>query len=79
LIGAIYRRVSADAIVWVANRRNLFWRQPAVLTQGMTFSCEPGIYDPDWGGFRHSDTVVVGKNNGEVLNRYPTRLDDMIY
>jgi Xaa-Pro dipeptidase len=49
-----------------------------ILKQGMTFSCEPGIYDPDWGGFRHSDTVLVGKDRGEVLNRYPTRLEDMI-
>jgi Xaa-Pro dipeptidase len=49
-----------------------------VLKLGMTFSCEPGVYDPDWGGFRHSDTVVVRKDKGEVLNKYPTRLDDMI-
>lgn len=49
-----------------------------VLKEGMTFSCEPGVYDPDWGGFRHSDTVVVRKDKGEILNSYPTRLDDMI-
>lgn len=49
-----------------------------VLKEGMTFSCEPGVYDPDWGGFRHSDTVVVRKEKGEVLNKYPTRLEDMI-
>jgi Xaa-Pro dipeptidase len=49
-----------------------------VLTQGMTFSCEPGVYDPAWGGFRHSDTVVVRKDKGEILNTYPTRLDQMI-
>jgi len=49
-----------------------------VLQQGMTFSCEPGVYDPDFGGFRHSDTVVVRKDKGEVLNSYPTRLEDMI-
>lgn len=49
-----------------------------VLKRGMTFSCEPGVYDPDWGGFRHSDTVVVRKDKGEVLNQYPTRLEDMI-
>jgi Xaa-Pro aminopeptidase len=49
-----------------------------VLREGMTFSCEPGVYDPDFGGFRHSDTVVVRKERGEILNRYPTRLDDMI-
>jgi Xaa-Pro dipeptidase len=49
-----------------------------VLKQGMTFSCEPGVYDPAWGGLRHSDTVVVRKDKGEVLNKYPTRLQDMI-
>ena len=49
-----------------------------VLKEGMTFSCEPGVYDPDWGGFRHSDTVVVRKDKGEIINRYPTRLEDMI-
>jgi Xaa-Pro dipeptidase len=49
-----------------------------VLRQGMVFSCEPGVYDPNWGGFRHSDTVVVRKDKGEVLNKYPTRLEDMI-
>ena len=49
-----------------------------VLKEGMTFSCEPGVYDPDWGGFRHSDTVVVRQDKGEILNKYPTRLDEMI-
>ncbi|HXY16372.1 MAG TPA: Xaa-Pro peptidase family protein [Terriglobales bacterium] len=49
-----------------------------LLKQGMTFSCEPGVYDPDWGGFRHSDTVIVRKDKGEIMNSYPTRLQDMI-
>lgn len=49
-----------------------------VLKQGMTFSCEPGVYDPNFGGFRHSDTVVVSKAGGEILNKYPTRLPQMI-
>jgi len=49
-----------------------------VLREGMTFSCEPGVYDPAFGGFRHSDTVVVRKDRGESLNRYPTRLEEMI-
>jgi len=49
-----------------------------VLRQGITFSCEPGVYDPDFGGFRHSDTVVVRKDRGEILNHYPTRLDEMV-
>jgi Xaa-Pro aminopeptidase len=49
-----------------------------VLATGMTFSCEPGVYDPSFGGFRHSDTVVVRKDQGEILNQYPTRLNDMV-
>ncbi|MBV8052279.1 MAG: aminopeptidase P family protein [Acidobacteriaceae bacterium] len=49
-----------------------------VLKQGMTFSCEPGVYDPEWGGFRHSDSVIVRKDKGEIINSYPTRLEDMI-
>ena len=49
-----------------------------ILKEGMTFSCEPGVYDPDWGGVRHSDTVVVRKDRGEIINKYPTRLDDMV-
>lgn len=49
-----------------------------VLKVGMTFSCEPGVYDPNWGGFRHSDTVIVGETKGEIINKYPTRLNDMI-
>jgi Xaa-Pro dipeptidase len=49
-----------------------------VLKEGMTFSCEPGVYDPNWGGFRHSDTVIVRKDKGEIINKYPTRLEDMV-
>jgi len=36
------------------------------------------VYDPHFGGFRHSDTVVVRKDGGESLNRYPTRLQEMV-
>ncbi|MGE5326682.1 MAG: M24 family metallopeptidase [Deltaproteobacteria bacterium] len=49
-----------------------------ILKEGMAFSCEPGVYDPQFGGFRHSDTVIVRKDGGEILNRYPTRLNDMV-
>jgi Xaa-Pro dipeptidase len=49
-----------------------------VLKRNMTFSCEPGVYDPNFGGFRHSDTVVVSADGGRILNSYPRRLDEMI-
>ena len=41
-----------------------------VLTQGMTFSCEPGVYDPEWGGFRHSDTA--GRHGHRYLTTSPS-------
>lgn len=49
-----------------------------VLKSGMTISNEPGIYIPGFGGFRHSDTVVVTKAGGTSLTTYPKDLDSMI-
>jgi Xaa-Pro aminopeptidase len=49
-----------------------------VLLNGMTLCVEPGVYDPQFGGFRHSDTVVVHSDGAQVMNRYPTRLEDMV-
>ena len=49
-----------------------------VMEPGMVFSCEPGIYDPQLGGFRHSDTVVITEDGSEVITRYPSELEDLI-
>jgi Xaa-Pro aminopeptidase len=32
---------------------------------------EPGLYVPDLGGFRHSDTVVITSDGLEFLTYYP--------
>jgi len=32
---------------------------PTVLEPGMVVSCEPGLYVPGLGGFRHSDTILI--------------------
>lgn len=45
-----------------------------VLEPGMVFTVEPGLYVPDLGGFRHSDTVVVTDDGHEVLTYYPRDL-----
>ena len=37
------------------------------IRPGMVFTVEPGLYSPELGGFRHSDTVLVT----EVGNRDP--------
>jgi Xaa-Pro aminopeptidase len=39
------------------------------LKKGMVITIEPGIYIPGWGGIRIEDTVLITKNNCEVLTR----------
>ncbi len=43
-----------------------------VLEEGMTFSNEPGLYDPEGGyGYNHSNWLLIGKARGERLNQTP--------
>jgi Xaa-Pro aminopeptidase len=48
-----------------------------VLRPGMVFTVEPGLYIPDLGGFRHSDTVVITEDGTEVLTYYPRDLESL--
>ncbi|WP_199489392.1 MULTISPECIES: Xaa-Pro peptidase family protein [unclassified Meiothermus] len=43
----------------------------ATLEPGMVLSVEPGLYVPDLGGFRHSDTVLITPKGVELLTDYP--------
>ncbi len=52
--------------------------EEAVLEAGMVFTVEPGLYFPDLGGFRHSDTVVVTDGGCRVMTDYPRALEDLI-
>ena len=36
----------------------------------MVFTIEPGLYAPELGGFRHSDTVLVTEDGIEILTYY---------
>ena len=38
---------------------------------------EPGLYAPDLGGFRHSDTVWVTEDGIEILTYYPRDLESL--
>jgi Xaa-Pro dipeptidase len=49
-----------------------------VVEPGMVFTIEPGVYAPDIGGFRHSDTVVVRSDGIEILTDYPSDLESLV-
>lgn len=48
-----------------------------IIRPGMVFTIEPGLYVPDVGGFRHSDTVLVTEEGVEVLTYFPRDLDSL--
>lgn len=48
-----------------------------VLQPGMVFTVEPGLYVPDLGGFRHSDTVRVTDDGIEIMTYYPRDLESL--
>jgi Xaa-Pro aminopeptidase len=48
-----------------------------VLASNMIISIEPGIYLPDIGGVRHSDTILVTDDGYENLTHYPTDLESL--
>jgi Xaa-Pro dipeptidase len=48
------------------------------IRPGMVFTVEPGLYSPELGGFRHSDTVLVAETGIEVLTYYPRDLASLI-
>jgi Xaa-Pro aminopeptidase len=50
---------------------------PTPLEPGMVFTVEPGLYDDEVGGFRHSDTVVVTDSGYEVLTEYPRDIESL--
>jgi len=48
------------------------------IRPGMVLTVEPGLYVPDMGGFRHSDTVVITDEGMEILTYYPRDLESLI-
>jgi Xaa-Pro aminopeptidase len=49
-----------------------------LLRAGMVVSCEPGIYETGFAGFRHSDTVLITEEGAEILTYYPRSIDELI-
>ena len=48
-----------------------------VIRPNMVLSCEPGLYVPGLGGFRHSDTVIINEDSAEWVNKYPRDTDSL--
>jgi Xaa-Pro aminopeptidase len=48
---------------------------PTEIRPGMVFTVEPGLYEPQFGGFRHSDTIAVTNDGVEWLTYYPRDLE----
>lgn len=48
------------------------------FAENEVFSCEPGIYLPGLGGFRHDDTVIIHADGPEVITKRSKRLEDQI-
>jgi len=47
------------------------------LRAGMVVSCEPGIYETGFAGFRHSDTILITEDGAEIITYYPRDLESL--
>jgi Xaa-Pro aminopeptidase len=56
----------------------LDWGDDTEIRPGMVFTVEPGLYSPELGGFRHSDTALVTDDGIEILTYYPRDLASLI-
>ncbi|HYY91434.1 MAG TPA: Xaa-Pro peptidase family protein [Candidatus Dormibacteraeota bacterium] len=56
------------------------WLDPGdrtIMRKGMVFSCEPGLYVPEYAGFRHSDTIQITGKGMSFITNYPRTLEEL--
>lgn len=72
------RRVLQSELLSLNRQSNAM---PKIIQQliktGMVFTVEPGLYSPEVGGFRHSDTVVITDDGAEMITFYPRDLESL--
>ncbi|MEM0226901.1 MAG: Xaa-Pro peptidase family protein [Thermofilaceae archaeon] len=61
----------------IHEKPNLAEGDVTVLDTNMVLCVEPGIYVPNVGGFRHSDTVLITPDGPEVLTKTPKGINNL--
>ena len=57
----------------------LIFDSDLVLETDMVFTVEPGIYIPEVGGFRHSDTLIITENGYENTTDFKRTLEELTF
>jgi Xaa-Pro dipeptidase len=68
----VYHRPAHGAGMEGHQRPYISLGDATVLAEGMMFSNEPGLYDPEGGyGYNHSNNLVITKDRGVQMNKTP--------
>lgn len=57
----------------------LIFNSDLIIEENMVFTVEPGIYIPNLGGFRHSDTLIITKDGYENTTNFKRSLQELTF
>jgi Xaa-Pro dipeptidase len=78
LFGYIKHRTGHGIGLEIHEKPSLAIGDGTSIRQNMTLCVEPGIYIPNLGGFRHSDTILVTKEGAKPLTKTPKYPDSLL-